>query len=342
MKVLVTGGAGFIGSHTVVELLNKGYEVVIVDNFCNSKPYVIDRIKEITKKDFKFYKADVCDFKIMKDIFLHENIDCVIHFAALKSGADSIKNPGLYYNNNMQSTFVLVSLMEEFGVDKIIFSSSATVYGNSKNVPIDEEEIIGSVISPYGMTKYLNELYLKNRANENKKFKAIAFRYFNPIGAHPSGLIGEDSPDEIPNNLMLYMLMVANGELPYLNIFGNDYNTKDGSGIRDYIHVVDLALGHVAGLNYFEKMSSNYEVFNLGTGNGFSVYELVDAFEKINNVHIPTKVAPRRPGDVEISYASVRKANQKLGWFATKTKEDCVKDAWNFKLNKLKEDKQRK
>lgn len=334
MNILVTGGAGFIGSHTVVELLNKNYNVVVVDNLCNSKPYVLENIKKITGKDFKFYKADITDMQAMDNIFLKENIDCIIHFAALKSGADSIKNPGLYYANNMESTYVLVTLMEKYNVNKIVFSSSATVYGNSKNVPIKENEIIGTVISPYGMTKYLNELYLSNRAEGGKRFKAIAFRYFNPIGAHPSGLIGEDSPDDIPNNLMLYMLKVANKELPYLNIFGNDYKTKDGSGIRDYIHVVDLALGHVAAIDYFEKMQNNYEVFNLGTGNGFTVLELVKAFEDVNNVKIPYKIAQRRPGDVEISYACVDKANNLLGWKACRTKEDCVRDAWKFKTRK--------
>ena len=336
MKILVTGGTGFIGSHTVVELLKKGHDVVVVDNFCNSKPYVIDRIKRICGKDFRFYKADICDYSSMRRIFEKEKLDCVFHFAALKSGADSLINPGLYYTNNINSTFVLVTLMEEFSVNKIVFSSSATVYGNSQNVPIKEDEIIGSVISPYGMTKYLNELYLKNRSNETKKFKVIAFRYFNPIGAHPSGLIGEDSPDSVPNNLMLYILKVANRELPFLNIFGNDYKTKDGSGVRDYIHVVDLALGHIAAIDYFDKMEKSFEVFNLGTGRGFTVLELVDAFEKVNNISIPVRFTGRRPGDVEISYASVDKAYRLLGWTAVKTKEDCVKDAWNFRKENKK------
>lgn len=333
MKILVTGGTGFIGSHTVVELLNQNHEVVIVDNLFNSKEYVLERIKRITNKMPIFYKCDLCDIETMDSIFKKEKIECVIHFGALKSGADSIKNPGLYYHNNIDSTHVMVLLMEKYGVDKMIFSSSATVYGNSKNVPITEEEQIGDVISPYGMSKYLDELYLKHRATSTKKYKVVVFRYFNPIGAHPSGLIGEDSPDDVPNNLMLYMLKVALGELPYLRVFGDDYNTPDGSGVRDYIHVVDLALGHVAAINYFPIMSNQFEVFNLGTGHGFTVYELVNAFEKVNGIKIPCKIAPRRPGDVEISYACVDKANKLLGWKTKFTKEECVRDAWKFIKN---------
>jgi len=336
MKILVTGGAGFIGSHTVVELLNQNHQVVVVDNFCNSKEYVLEHIKRITGKSFSFYNLDLCDFASLEKVFEKENIDCIFHFAALKSGADSIKYPEKYYRNNIDSTHNIVALMEKYNVQKIVFSSSATVYGNSKNVPILETEPVGDVISPYGMTKYLDELYLFDRAEQSKKFKVIAFRYFNPIGSHPSGLIGEDSPDDIPNNLMLYLLKVANKELPYLNIFGNDYKTKDGSGIRDYIHVVDLALGHISALAYFDKMDKQFDVFNLGTGNGHSVYEFVSCFESVNNVNVPTKVAPRRPGDVEISYACVDKANQVLNWKARYSLNDCVKDSWNFYLNKIK------
>lgn len=334
MKVLVTGGAGFIGSHTIVELLNKNYQVVCVDNFCNSKKIVVEKIKSLTNKDFILYETDVCDYKSMEQIFAKEHIDCIIHFAALKSGADSIINPGLYFSNNMISTFNLVTLMEKYNVEKLIFSSSATVYGNSTNVPIEESEQIGNVISPYGMTKYLNELYLENKSNSSKKFKVIAFRYFNPIGAHPSGLIGEDSPDDIPNNLMLYLLKVANKELPYLNIYGNDYDTIDGSGVRDFIHVVDLASGHVAAIEYFDKMDCYYDVFNLGTGKGHTVLELVKLFEEINGIKIPTKIVGRRPGDVEVSYASVLKVNKKLSWKAKYSLADCLKDSWNFIINK--------
>lgn len=332
MKVLVTGGMGFIGSHTVVELLNKNYDVIIVDNLCNSKEYVLDRIYKITGKKPVFYKVDVTDYKAMDEVFKNEHIDCVIHFAALKSNADSIVHPGMYYSNNIASTFVLLSLMKKCNVNKIVFSSSATVYGNNEHVPIKETEIIGEVISPYGMTKYLNELYLKDRAESTKDFKCVALRYFNPIGAHPSGLIGEDSPDDIPNNLMLYLLKVANKELPYLNIFGDDYHTTDGSGIRDYIHVVDLALGHIAAIEYLDRMTDKqFDVFNLGTGNGHTVLELVRTFEKVNGVEVPYKVAPRRPGDVEISYAAVDKAKELLHWQTKYNLEDCLRDAWKFK-----------
>lgn len=333
MRILVTGGAGFIGSHTIVELLNKSYDVVCIDNFCNSKRSVIKKINKLTGKQVQLYDIDMCDIQALEKVFKSEKIDAVIHFAALKSGADSIANPGLYYFNNMQSTYNLVTMMEKYGVDKLVFSSSATVYGNSENVPIKETEVIGSVISPYGMTKYLSELYLKNRSNGTKSFKVIAFRYFNPIGAHPSGVIGEDSPDETPNNLMLYLLKVANKELPYLRVFGNDYRTKDGSGMRDYIHVVDLALGHIAALQHFENMDGYYDVFNLGTGKAHTVIELIKTFEKVNNVEVPYQFAPRRAGDVEISYASVDKANKYLGWKAKYSLEDCLRDAWNFKVN---------
>ena len=332
MKILVTGGAGFIGSHTVVELLSSGYQVVIVDNFCNSKEYVIDRIRQITGLKPTVYNCDITNYDEMEKIFSNEHFDCVIHFAALKSGADSIKSPGLYYHNNIDSTFVIVSLMEKYGVKKMVFSSSATVYGNNENVPIKETEPIGNVISPYGMTKYLCELFLKNKAEQSQKFKVIALRYFNPIGAHPSGLIGEDAPDAVPNNLMLYVLKVAKKELPYLNVFGNDYQTKDGSGLRDYIHVVDLARGHVASVNHFEKMKKQFEVFNLGTGKGHTVIELIDTFESVNGIKIPYKFAPRRPGDVSVSYACVNKANRVLGWKTELTLQDCLRDSWNFAI----------
>lgn len=330
MKVLVTGGAGFIGSHTVVELLNNNYEVVILDNFCNSKRIVLDRIRQITNKTPSFYEVNICDYPALEKVFERENIDAVIHFAALKSGADSIKNPGLYYTNNLEGTYNILKLMEKFSIKKLIFSSSATVYGDSQNVPIKETEVIGNVKSPYGMTKYLTELLLENKAIQSNNFKAISLRYFNPIGAHPSGLIGEDSPDNIPNNLILYILKVAKKELPYLKVFGNDYRTQDGSGVRDYIHVVDLAKGHIAALNYLDKMKTNYDVFNLGTGNGHTVIELIKTFEKENNIEIPYQFVERRPGDVEISYADCSKANKLMGWYAEFNMADALRDAWNF------------
>lgn len=330
MKVLVTGGTGFIGSHTVVELLNKKHDVIIVDNYCNSKRNVLQKINQITGKSPKFYEINICDFASLESIFKKEKIDAVIHFAALKSGADSIKNPGLYYTNNIEGTYNILKLMKKYSVKKIIFSSSATVYGDSQNVPIKENEIIGNVISPYGMTKYLAELLFENKAKQSNDFKAISLRYFNPIGAHPSGLIGEDSPDNIPNNLILYILKVAKKELPYLKVFGNDYRTPDGSGIRDYIHVVDLAKGHIAALNYLDKMKTNYDVFNLGTGNGHTVIELIKTFEKVNNIEIPYQFVERRPGDVEISYADCSKANKLMGWHAEFSMADALRDAWNF------------
>lgn len=330
MKVLVTGGTGFIGSHTVVELLNKKHDVIIVDNFCNSKRNVLHKIFQITGKNPTFYEIDICDFNSLENVFKNEKIDAVIHFAALKSGADSIKDPGLYYTNNIEGTYNILKLMKKYSVKKIIFSSSATVYGDSQNVPIKENEIIGNVISPYGMTKYLTELLLESKTKQTNDFKAISLRYFNPIGAHPSGLIGEDSPDNIPNNLILYILKVAKKELPYLRVFGNDYRTPDGSGIRDYIHVVDLAKGHIAALNYLDKMETNYDVFNLGTGKGHTVIELIKTFEKENNIEIPYQFVERRPGDVEISYADCSKANKLMGWYAEFSMADALRDAWNF------------
>lgn len=330
MKILVTGGVGFIGSHTVVELLNQNYDVVIIDNFCNSKRTVLEKIKLITNKSFNFYEVDIRDKNALENVFKKERIDAVVHFAALKSGADSIKDPGTYYVNNIEGTYNILQLMDKYNVNKIIFSSSATVYGDSQNVPIKEKEIIGNVISPYGMTKYLTELLLNNKSEQSNNFKAISLRYFNPIGAHPSGLIGEDSPDDIPNNLILYILKVAKKELPYLKVFGSDYKTPDGSGIRDYIHVVDLAKGHVSALKYIQKMQKKHDVFNLGTGRGHTVIELVKTFEKENNIEVPYQYAPRRPGDVEISFADCSKANKLMGWYAQYSMADALRDAWNF------------
>ena len=331
MNILVTGGAGFIGSHCVVELLNSGHNVIIVDNFCNSKRGVINRIKMITERDFSFYEIDITNYSDLRLVFQNNKIDAIMHFAALKSGADSIENPGLYYQNNIQSTFNLVKLMEEFGVKYIVFSSSATVYGNSSNVPILETEEIGNVISPYGMTKYLCELYLKSVSEQTGKIKTVCLRYFNPVGAHPSGLIGEDSPDAVPNNLILYLLDVAKGKLPFLKIYGSDYNTPDGSGIRDYIHVVDLAKGHIAALDYLVRENKNFDVFNLGTGHGHTVLDVVNTFKSVTGVDIPYKYVERRPGDVEISYASVKKANELLKWHTEKTLADALMDVWTFK-----------
>lgn len=333
MKILVTGGTGFIGSHTVVELIKAGNSVVILDNLANSKKGVLDRIKQLCNVSPSFYCGDICDEKFLNFVFDKEKIDCVIHFAALKSNAESIAKPGLYFNNNLYSSLKLLKAMEAHGVHQIVFSSSATVYGLTEIVPIHETDLIGNVISPYGMTKYLNELLLMDYARQHVGFKAIALRYFNPIGAHPSGIIGEDPVDDTPNCLMPYLTRVALKKLPYLNVFGNDYDTSDGTGLRDYIHVVDLALGHVAAVNYLSKMKNSFDVFNLGTGKGTTVLELIRVFEEVNQIRIPYKVVGRRPGDVAKSFADVSKANKILGWKSRFTVEDCVRDSWNWQVH---------
>jgi UDP-glucose 4-epimerase len=333
MKILVTGGTGFIGSHTVVELINAGHQVVIVDNLINSKKAVLDRIKQLCGIMPAFYCGSICDQSFLDSVFDKEKIDCVIHFGALKSNAESIRKPGLYFENNLYSSLKLLMAMEKHSVNKIVFSSSATVYGLTERVPIHETDLIGNVISPYGMTKYLNELYLQDYARQHKDFKAIALRYFNPIGAHPSGVIGEDPVDDTPNCLMPYVTRVALKRLPYLSIFGDDYDTFDGTGLRDYIHVVDLALGHVAAVNHFESMKENFDVFNLGTGKGTTVLQLIDAFEKTNQIEVPYKIVGRRPGDVAKSYADVTKAMKILGWKAKFTVIDCVRDSWNWQIH---------
>lgn len=330
MKVLVTGGAGFIGSHTAVELLQRGYDIVVVDNLSNSSKIVIDRIKELTKKDFAFYQCDVEDYDSMKRVFSENAIATIIHFAGLKSNAESIEKPGLYLNVNIYSTFTLLRLMDEFSVNKMVFSSSATVYGTPEKVPDLETDEVGKVISPYGLTKYLNELLLKDFAVQRAHMKIIALRYFNPIGAHPSGRIGEDSTQQIPNNLVPYITKVMLGQLPHLNVYGNCYKTCDGTGLRDYIHVVDLARGHIAALDYLSKMTENYDVFNLGTGQGVTVLQLVSAFEKVSGLKIPYKIVGVRPGDVPLSYASVEKAKNILHWETKLNYLDCARDAWNW------------
>ena len=327
MSILVTGGAGFIGSHTSVELLESGEEIIIVDNFINSKPEVLNKIKEITKKDFKFYEVDLLDKEKLETIFKENNIEVVIHFAGLKAVGESVQKPIEYYHNNITGTLVLLELMKKYNCKKIVFSSSATVYGAPKTVPIKEDFPL-STTNPYGSTKLMIEQILKDICISDKEFSSIILRYFNPIGAHKSGLIGEE-PNGIPNNLMPYITKVAAGELDHLNVFGNDYPTKDGTGVRDYIHVVDLAKGHVKALQK-ARNSIGAIPYNLGTGNGYSVLEIVDAFEKSNNLKVKYEIAQRRPGDIAECYADPTKAREELNWVAEKTLEDMCKDAWNY------------
>ena len=332
MSILVTGGAGFIGSHTVVELLEKGEEIVIVDNFCNSSPDVLDKIKKITGKDFKFYEVDLLDEEKLENVFKENNIESVIHFAGLKAVGESVEKPIEYYHNNITGTLILLKLMKKYNCKRIVFSSSATVYGNPKALPIKEDFPL-STTNPYGSTKLMIEQILEDVSAADKDFSVAILRYFNPIGAHSSGLIGE-VPNGIPNNIMPYILKVANGEYEALTVFGNDYNTKDGTGVRDYIHVVDLAKGHLKALDKIRK-EAGVKIYNLGTGNGYSVLDLVTNFEKVNGVKVKFKIGARRPGDIAACFADPTKAKEELGWVAEKGIEDMCKDAWNFiKMNK--------
>lgn len=327
MAILVTGGAGFIGSHTCVELLENGYEVVIVDNFINSKPEALNRIKQITGKDFKFYEADLLDKAAVETIFKENKIDAVIHFAGLKAVGESVAQPIRYYHNNITGTLILCQVMQEAGVKKIVFSSSATVYGSPKTVPIREDFPLHTT-NPYGSTKLMIENILQDIFVADNEWSVALLRYFNPIGAHKSGLIGED-PNGIPNNLMPYIAQVAAGKLEVLSVFGDDYDTKDGTGVRDYIHVVDLAQGHIKAV---EKVlgGSGVNAYNLGTGIGYSVLDMVHAFETANNVKVNYKIAPRRPGDIAVCFADPKKAKELLGWQAQFGIEDMCRDSWNF------------
>ena len=331
MAVLVTGGTGYIGSHTVVTLLNRGYEVVIVDNYCNSKPEVLNRIKKITGKKPKFYKASVQDEAAMVKIFLAETITDIIHFAGLKSVAESVAKPELYVANNVGSSRVLLRLMKQFGVKNLVFSSSATVYGVPDHVPLKEDDKVGGCTNPYGQTKLDIEYMLKDYAKENPDANIAILRYFNPIGAHPSGLIGED-PNGIPNNLMPYITQVAVGKREHLNVYGNDYKTVDGTGVRDYIHVVDLAYGHLCALRKLAE-KPGLVIYNLGTGKGTSVLELVHAFETVNGIKIPYMFCPRRPGDVDENYADASKALREMNFKTSLTIEDACRDSWNWQKN---------
>ena len=328
MAILVTGGTGYIGSHTVVDLLNHDYDVVIVDNYSNSKPEVLNRIFQITGKKPRFYLADIQDYEGMKKVFEKENITDIIHFAGLKSVAESVAKPDLYFANNVGGSKVLLKLMKEFNVHNLVFSSSATVYGVPDHVPLKESDKVGGCTNPYGQTKLDIEYLLKDFAKENKDANIAILRYFNPIGAHPSGLIGED-PNGIPNNLMPYITQVAVGKRPHLNVYGSDYKTVDGTGVRDYIHVVDLARGHLCALKKLEE-KPGLVIYNLGTGKGTSVLELVHAFEKANNMKIPYIICDRRPGDVDENYAEASKAEKEMHFKTELNIEDACRDSWKW------------
>ena len=330
MSVLVTGGAGFIGSHTVVQLLDHGEEIVILDNFSNSSPDVLDKIRQISGKDFGFYEGDMRDRELLERIFTENEIEAVIHFAGLKAVGESVEKPLEYYDNNINGTLCVLEAMKAHGCKRMIFSSSATVYGNDNKVPFTED-MKTSATNPYGWTKVFIEHILEGVCTSDREFSAVLLRYFNPIGAHRSGLIGE-KPNGIPNNLMPYIVKVANGEYDHLNVFGDDYDTPDGTGVRDYIHVVDLADGHIAALEYARK-NNGVQTVNLGTGRGTSVLELVRAFEKASGKKVPYVIAPRRAGDIAECYADVTKAKKVLGWQAKYDIDDmCVDNArWALK-----------
>lgn len=334
MSILVTGGAGFIGSHTVVELLNSGKEVIILDNFSNSKPEVLDNIRKITGKDFKFYEIDYLDREKLEKVFEENKIDAVMNFAGYKAVGESVQKPIEYYTNNVSGALILLDTMRKYGCKKFIFSSSATVYGENAQIPYTEETKTGDTTNPYGTTKLFIEQILKDIYKSDNSWDICILRYFNPIGAHESGLIGE-KPNGIPNNLMPYITKVAVGQLKELSIFGNDYNTPDGTGVRDYIHVVDLAKGHIKALEKLDKEQEGIFIYNLGTGHGTSVLEMVNAFEKATEKKVPYKIAPRRAGDLAEYYAETKKAEEELGWVATKTIEDMCRDSWNYAKNNM-------
>ena len=327
MKILVTGGAGYIGSHTTLLLLEGGYDVVVVDNLCNSKYESLRRVQEYTGKTLTFYEQDLCDEKAVDEIFAKEGFDAVIHFAGLKAVGESVAMPIEYYRNNLISTLNLLASMKKYGVKNLVFSSSATVYGTPKTVPIREDFPL-STTNPYGATKLMIEDILRDAGKADKDLNVALLRYFNPIGAHKSGLIGED-PKGIPNNLLPYVAQVAIGKLPCLSVFGNDYNTVDGTGVRDYIHVVDLARGHIAAINKLQE-NPGVVVYNLGTGNGYSVLQVVDAFEKASGKKVNYKIVPRRPGDVAECYADPAKARDELHWQAEFGIEEMCRDSWNW------------
>ena len=328
MNILVTGGAGYIGSHTCLELLESGYGVVVIDNLCNSNPKSLDRVEALTGRKVKFYEGDVRDEALLRRIFAENEIDAVIHFAGLKAVGESVAQPWRYYDNNLNSTLVLTKVMNDVGCKKIIFSSSATVYSGDNEMPLRETSRTGNCTNPYGWTKYMTEQILSGMAHADKEWSIVLLRYFNPIGAHESGMIGED-PRGIPNNLMPYITQVAIGRREYLSVFGNDYDTPDGTGVRDYIHVVDLAKGHVAAVKY-AAANLGCEVFNLGTGTGYSVLDMVRSFVEANGVEVPYRIVDRRPGDLATCYADPAKSAEKLQWKAEKNLVDMCRDSWNW------------
>ena len=329
MNILVTGGAGYIGTHTCIKLIEAGHGIVAVDNYVNSKPEAVKRVREITKTDFPFYDADVCNAAALHKIFTENKIDAVIHFAGLKAVGESVKIPLKYYDNNLTSTLVLLNTMAEFDVKNFVFSSSATVYGNPATVPLTEDFPL-STTNPYGTTKLMIEQILKDLWKADPSFNPVILRYFNPVGAHESGMIGED-PNGIPNNLVPYITQVAIGKLKRLSVYGGDYPTPDGTGVRDYIHVMDLAAGHVAALKKFEK-PCGLQIYNLGTGHGYSVLDIVNAFRKATGREIPYDIVDRRPGDIPTCYADPARAAEELGWKAEKTLDDMCTDSWRWQI----------
>ena len=328
MAILVTGGAGYIGSHTVVELLNANKEVVVLDNLCNSSPKSLERVKEITGKDVKFYEGDILDRALLQKIFAENSIQSVIHFAGLKAVGESVQKPAEYYMNNVAGTIVLIQEMKKAGVWNFVFSSSATVYGDPEIIPITEDCKVGGTTNPYGTSKYMVEQILTDVAKAEPQFSMTILRYFNPVGAHASGLIGED-PNGIPNNLLPYISQVAIGKLPQLSVFGSDYDTHDGTGVRDYIHVVDLARGHVKALEKF-KENKGVLIYNLGTGHGYSVLQVIAAFSKACGKEIPYEIKPRRAGDIATCYCTPAKAKAELGWEAEYGIEEMCADSWRW------------
>ncbi len=331
MSILITGGCGYIGSHTCLELLASGHEIVVLDNYYNSNPEALARVKELSGKDIPFYECDIRDAEGLRRIFQKHDIDIVVHFAGLKAVGESVQKPLEYFDNNVNGTLVLCSVMKEFGCKRMVFSSSATVYGNGNPSPLDETMPVGAVTNPYGRTKFMIECILQDLCVSDNEWSVVLLRYFNPIGAHHSGRIGEN-PNGIPNNLMPYVSQVAVGKLKQLSVFGDDYDTPDGTGVRDYIHVVDLARGHVCAVNY-ARAHTGVEAVNLGTGTGYSVLDLVKTFERVNGVAVPYVISPRRSGDLATCYSNPAKAKELLGWEAQFGLEDMCRDVWRWQSN---------